>query len=68
MSFELSFTDFASATDFFSTLSYSTLPVRGARVLAAHGYDDNGRPIVTFARQHLANRLIYTFTEQPRRG
>ncbi len=68
MTFELSFTDFAAATDFFSTLSYSALPVRGARTLAAHGFNDNGQPIVTFARQHLSNRLTYTFTEMPRRG
>jgi hypothetical protein len=68
MTFELSFTDFAAATDFFSILSYTTLPVRGARTLAAHGHNDHGQPIVTFARQHLSNPLTYTFTEQPRRG
>ena len=67
MTFELSFTDFAAATDFFSTLSYTTLPVRGARTLSAHGYNDNGQPIITFARQHLGNPLTYTFTEMPRK-
>jgi hypothetical protein len=68
MTFELTFTDATEADEFFAVLSYKRLPVRGAAYLAAHGYNDHGQPIVTFARQHLGNRLTYTFTEQPRRG
>jgi len=68
MTYELTFSTTTDATDYFSALSFRRLPVRGATTLAASGYDDNGRAIITFARQHLADRLAYTFTEQPRRG
>lgn len=67
MTYELSFTTSIDATDYFTNLSFSTLPVRGARTLSAHGYNDNGQPIITFARQHLGNPLTYTFTEMPRK-
>ena len=63
MTYELTFPTFTDATDYFSALSFRRLPVRCATTLAAHGYDDDGRAIITFARQHLANRLTYTFTE-----
>jgi len=67
MTYELIFPTAADATDYFSALSFRHLPVRGATTLAAPGYDDDGRAIITFARQHLADRLTYTFTEQVRR-
>jgi len=66
MTYELTFPTFVDATDYFAALSFNRLPVRGAATLAAAGYDDDGRAIITFARQHLSNRLSYTFTEQPR--
>lgn len=68
MTYEITFPTFPDATDYFSALSFRRLPVRGATTLAAHGHDDNGVAIVTFARQHLADRLTYTFTEQPKRA
>ena len=64
----LTFPDFDAASDFFSALDYRRLPVLGAPVLAASGYSDDGVAIITFARQHLADRLTYTLTEQPRRA
>lgn len=68
MTYELTFPTSTDASDYFFALSFRRLPVRGATTLAAHGYDDDGRAIITFARQHLANRLAYTFTEQPKRA
>lgn len=68
MTYELTFPTFSDASDYFSALSFTRLPVKGATTLAARGWTDNGLPIITFARQHLSNRLTYTFTERPRRG
>lgn len=67
MTYDLTFTNSTDAADYFAALSFRRLPTAGT-TLAANGYDDKGRPIITFARQHLANRLAYTFTEQPRRS
>jgi hypothetical protein len=64
---EITFTDQTEAADFFSALSYRRIPTRGAVTLAAAGYSDIGVPIITFARQHLADRLTYTLTEIPRK-
>jgi hypothetical protein len=68
MTYELTFSTSPDAIDYFSALSFRRLPVRGATTLAASGYADDGRAIITFARQHLADRLTYTFTEQARRA
>lgn len=66
MQTEITFPDFTAAQEFFSALDYRALPVRGATILAASGYSDIGVAIITFARQHLADRLTYTLTERPR--
>ena len=67
MPFSLTFTTQAEAEEFFGALSYGRLPVRFQETRAAHGYDDDGRKIVTFARRNLAQDVgvAYTFVEQP---
>lgn len=62
----ITFPDFTAVTEFFSALDYRKLPVHN--IWAACGYSDDGIAVITFARQHLADRLTYTLTEQPRRG
>lgn len=67
MTYELTFPTTADAADYFSALSFRRLPVKGAVTLSAAGYNDDGLRTITFARQHLANHLTYTFNEKPRR-
>lgn len=60
----------AAADEFFSMLSYFRLPVRIQETRAAHGYDDDGRAILTVARRCFAQPeagVAYTLIEQARR-
>jgi hypothetical protein len=65
---EVTFPTYEDAQSFFSGLSYRRVPVRGRIVLVSEGFDDFGAPIMTFARQHLADRLTYTLTDVARRA
>jgi hypothetical protein len=71
MMMELRHTTFSTATeaaDFFSSLSYARLPVR-QEAYAAHGRNDDGLAIVTFARRlpSEGDELSFAFTEIPKR-
>jgi hypothetical protein len=50
MSDTLEFTTRPELDAFLSGLGYARLPVQGQPTYAADGFDDAGRPIVTFAR------------------
>jgi len=66
MTYELTFTTPAEAADFFSALDYRRIPAAG-EIRAAHGRNDSGLAIITFARRLYGNDIRYTFTEQPKR-
>lgn len=48
-------------------LGYRRLPVRNRVVFAADGFDDFGAAIITFATQHLADVLTFTFADVAKR-
>jgi len=59
MTYDLEFTSGAEATEFLAALAFKALPGKPFYSHAAHGYDDHGRAIVTFARK------CYTSTGEP---
>jgi hypothetical protein len=51
MTYDLEFTSSTEADAYLSALSFSRLPAKALYTHSAHGFDDDGRKIVTFGRQ-----------------
>ena len=67
----LTFEDQTAAEEFFAALTHTRLPVRIQDTRAAYGYDDDGRPIITFARKLFGQPetgVEYSLTEVVRHG
>ncbi len=67
MRYDLEFNDGAEASEYLAALSFTALPGKPLYSHAAHGYDDDGRAIVTFARKcysQLGNPVRWQFAEQ----
>ena len=59
MTYDLEFQTADEATEYLTALSFSRLPGKPFYSHASHGYDDDGRKIVTFARK------CYSAHDQP---